>query len=146
MGRTGGPGPNNTMTFAQQHRYDILASSLLLGGSIIATIVNYFVKQGFWRETLHHSALIALILYQPFYLWQLYCMSRGQRWAKILYLVLTGVGLIGFVLDYKRIALRDLTSTGATINFAFQNVLALVAAVLLILSLRKPTSELAERE
>lgn len=110
------------MTLAQQQRLDQLAAGLLLGGTILATSVNYFTKQGFWSPNLKHSALIALIVFQPFYLVQLYYISKGKRWAKLCYLVLEGLGLIGWALSYKRVAAIEFTSPVATMNILFEVV------------------------
>jgi hypothetical protein len=134
------------MTQAQQQRIDAAVFYLLVIGSVVATCCNYFVKQGFWRPTLTRPGLITLILFQPVYLWWIYRISQGKRWAKIVYLVITGLGLAAYVFDYKRIAAIYLTSPLASLNFIYQQLLAFTVAVLLVLTLRKPTPELAEEE
>jgi hypothetical protein len=134
------------MTQAHQQRIDALAFSLLLGGTILGTCCNYFVKQGFWSQTLSRPGLIVLILLQPFYVWWIYRISKGRRWAKILYLAITGLSLVAYVFDYKRVATLFLTSPLASLNFISQQLLAFTVAVLLALTLRKPTPEPVEDE
>ena len=136
----------NLMTQAQQQRIDASIFYLLLIGSVVATCCNYFVKQGFWLPTLTRPGLLFLILFQPFYVWWIYRISKGKRWAKILYLAITGLSLAAYVFDYKRIAAMYLTSPLASINFVYQQLLAFTVAVLLVLTLRKPTPEPVEEE
>lgn len=134
------------MTLAQQQKLDQLCFGLLVGGSFLATGMNYFTKQGFWNAALSHTALITLIVFQPFYFWQVYSIGKGKRWAKILYLVLTGLGELGLLLAFRRIATKTLTSHLATFNFTFQQVLSLAVAVILVLTLRRPTPEVVADE
>ncbi len=134
------------MTQAHQQRIDTLAFGLLLGGSIVGTCCNYFVKQGFWSPALSHTGLTVLVLFQPFYLLWIYAIGKGKRWAKILYLVSTGLGLTAYVLDYKSIALRQFTSPLASLNFISQQLLVFAVTALLVLTLRKPTPEPVEEE
>jgi hypothetical protein len=134
------------MTQAHQQRIDTLAFGLLLGGSILVTCCNYFVKQGFWSPTLSRPGLIILILLQPFYLWWIYCISKGKRWAKILYFVITGLGMIAYVFDYERVNTLFLTSPLSSLNFIFQQALSFGVGILLVLTVRKPTPEPVEEE
>jgi hypothetical protein len=134
------------MTQAHQQRIDTLAYGLLLGGAILGTCCNYFVKQGFWGPTLSRPGLVILILLQPFYLWWIYRISKGKRWAKILYLAITALSLAAYIFDYKRVAVLFLTSPLASLNFISQQLLAFTVAMLLALTLRKPTPEPVEDE
>jgi hypothetical protein len=132
------------MTLAQQHRYERLAAKLIFIVNIAAlTIGNYLTKQGFWAAHMPRTTIWALVLYLPWLFWVAYCISRGRRWAKITYLVLTVLGLLFVILDYKRMAPKLFFSTASIINFCTQQVLYLGIGWLILLSLRKPTPETA---
>jgi hypothetical protein len=131
------------MTLAQQRRYDTWAAGLLFFGSIVATGINYFTKQGFWRPALTHKGLIILLLSQPFYLVWVYLIWKGKRWAKILYVVISALGLVAFLfLPTPANLVTD--SLVGRINVVAQNILAFSVSALLIVSLRRPTPDTIE--
>jgi hypothetical protein len=136
------------MTLAQQRRYEIAAFNLLLIGTVEATLINYYYKRSFWDPHTKHATHLALLVVLPFFMWQFYGIRQGKRWAKLSYVVLTVIGWVFLVLDYKRLAPKLATPLPVTINTVAQYALTAVVVVLLILSLRKPSAEslLATRE
>ena len=133
------------MTLAQQHRYERLAASLILVGTFVTTTINYFVRKGFWNPALSHRGLITLIVRQPLFLWMLYGIYKGRRWAKILYIVLTGTGILFFLFaylfDHKRMVAIGYSSPGAAVSSIVGNLFSLAVLVPVVLSLRRPTLE-----
>ncbi|MGI4760916.1 MAG: hypothetical protein ACRYF0_09435 [Janthinobacterium lividum] len=129
------------MTLTEQHYVDKIAAGLLIFGSIAATIINYFTNQGFWNPGYSHTGLIALILFQPVYVLIVYYIWKGKRWAKILFIVLCTPGFLALLFDSKRVTAIAFTSPGAVANFIAQTTLSVSVVILLILTLRRPTSE-----
>jgi|GEM_PF-3244177 len=133
------------MTLAQQRRYDTWAAGLLFFGSIVATIVNYFTKQGFWKPTLTHKALLMLLLFQPLYLAWVYFIWKGKRWAKIIYITTSALGLLAFLFLPTPADIRA-APVAARLNLNAQNVMAFSVCLLLVLSLPRPKPALEEVE
>ena len=132
------------MTLAQQHRYETLAAWLIFIVNLaVLTVGNYITKQGFWAAHVSRTLVVVSVLVNSWLFWVAYCIGRGRRWAKITYLVLTVLGILIIVLDYKRMAPKFLFSTASIISFYTQQVLYLGTCWLIILSLRKPTPETA---
>jgi TRAP-type uncharacterized transport system fused permease subunit len=129
------------MTLAQQRRYELLAFNLLIIGTVTSTLLNYYYKKSFWDPHTKHSTHLALVLVLPFFIWQFYGIRQGKRWAKLSYAVLTIIGWIFLVLDYKRMAPKLFTPTPVAINTIVQYALSALVVVLLLLSLRKPSLE-----
>lgn len=130
------------MTLAQQRRYEVLAFNLLIISTVVSTLTNYYYKKSFWDPHTKRTTYIALLVVLPFFIWQFYGIRKGNRWAKLTYVVLTIIGWVFLALDYKRMVPNMLTSTPIAINTIVQYLLTAVIVVLLILSLRKPTPEL----
>jgi TRAP-type uncharacterized transport system fused permease subunit len=129
------------MTLAQQRRYELLAFNLLIIGTVASTLFNYYYRKSFWDPHTKHSTHLALVLVLPFFLWQFYGIRQGKRWAKLSYVILTVIGWIFLVLDYKRMAPKLFMPTPVAINTVVQYALTAVVVVLLLLSLRKPSLE-----
>lgn len=129
------------MTFTQQRRYEILASNLLLGGCLVGLLANYFLKQGYWTKSLSVTSVLTVTVGFLVVFWQAYYIRKGRRWAKLLYVLLTIAGLFIIALDYKRTLVGKLDSPAIASNYIAQQLLALGVAVILLLSLRKPSIE-----
>jgi len=129
------------MTLAQQRRYEVLAFNILIIGTAVSTLINYYYKQSFWAPHTKHTTHIALVVVLPFFIWQFYGIRKGKRWAKLSYVILTIIGWIFLALDYKRMLPKMSTPAPVAINAIVQNLLTVVEVALLILSLRKPTPE-----
>jgi len=130
------------MTLAQKHSYEVLAFNLLIIGTVVSLLINYYYKKSFWDPHIKHTTHIALLVVLPFFIWQFYGIRKGKRWAKLSYVVLTVIGWVFLAFDYKRMVPKMLTLTPFAINTVVQYFLTAVVVVLLILSLRKPTPEL----
>jgi cell division protein FtsW (lipid II flippase) len=129
------------MTLAQQHRYEVVASNLLIIGTVVSTLINYYYKKSFWDTHMSHTTHLAILVLLPLFIWQLYSIRKGKRWAKLSYVVLTVIGWGFLVLDYKRMVAKVFTSTPIAVNSIAQYLLTVAIVVLLILSLRKPALE-----
>jgi hypothetical protein len=129
------------MTLAQQRRYELLAFNLLIIGTVASTLLNYYYKKSFWDPHTKHATHLALVVVLPFFLWQFYGIRQGKRWAKLSYVVLTVIGWIFLVLDYKRMAPKLFTPMPVALNTVVQYALSALVVVLLLLSLRKPSVE-----
>ncbi|MGI4762332.1 MAG: hypothetical protein ACRYF0_16600 [Janthinobacterium lividum] len=130
------------MTLAQQHRYEMLATKLIFISNLaVITIGNYLTKQGFWAADLSHTTIWVAVLFYPWFFWVAYCIGKGRRWAKITYIVLTVLGLLFTMLDYKRMAPKLFFSTASTSSFFMQQVLYIGICGLILLSLRKTKLE-----
>jgi len=131
------------MTLAQQRRYEVLASNLIYWGTLVNTVVNFFIKKGFWDTQGSRRALIILLIITIFILWVAYLIRKGRRWAKIVYVVIAIVGILPLIIDYHRFASISFTSRAATVSYFVQEILYVSIGVILVLSLRKPTPEVA---
>ena len=129
------------MTLAQKHRYEVLAFNILLIGTVISTLINYYYKKSFWDPHTKHTTHIGLLIVLPFFIWQFYGIRKGKRWAKLSYVVLTVIGWGFLALDYKRMVPKMFTSTPVAVNTVTQHLLTVLVVVLLILSLRKPAPD-----
>lgn len=129
------------MTLAQQRRYEIVAFNLVIIGMVESALINYYYKKSFWDTHTNHSTYLAALVVLPFFIWQFYGIRQGKRWAKLSYVVLTVIGWIFLVLDYKRMAPKLFTPTPFALNTIVQCALTAVVIVLLLLSLRKPILE-----
>ncbi len=129
------------MTLAQKHRYEVLASNLIYLGTLVFTTINFFVKQGFWGPHTSRTGLALIIVISLFILWVAYLIRKGRKWAKLVYILITIIGILPLLLDFKRFASISLTSTSVTVNFIAQEVLYVGISTFLLLSLRKPTPE-----
>lgn len=129
------------MTLAQQRRYEVLAFNLLIIGIVESALVNYYYKKSFWDTHIKHSTHLALLVVVPFFMWQFYSIRQGKRWAKVSYVVLTVIGWVFLLLDYKRMVPKLFTPTPFAINTIAQYALTALVVVLLVLSLRKPIIE-----
>jgi hypothetical protein len=129
------------MTLAQQRRYDVLASSIIFISTIVATIVSFYLRS-LENTSVSRATVIIIGLFSLFLLLLAYFIRIGRRWAKFTYIAVTVLVFLPVVLDYHRLAATTFTSTAATAAYIAQQLCYVVVATLLILSLRRPTSEL----
>lgn len=129
------------MTRAQKHRYEVLASNLLLIGIVIASLTIYHQKKIFWDIHTQRTTKISVLAVIPLFIWLIYSIRKGRRWAKITYLVIAVVSIVSLVLDHKRVALMMSASMVTAITSIGQDLLEVVISILLVMSLRKPTPE-----
>jgi hypothetical protein len=129
------------MTLAQKHRYEVSAFNILIISTVISTFINYYYKKSFWDTQTKHTTHIALLIVLPLLIWQFNGIRKGKRWAKLSYVILTPIGWVFLVLDYKRLIPKAFTPMPVAINTAIQYLFSVVVVILLIMSLRKPTPE-----
>ncbi len=126
-------------TAAQQHRYEVWASTLLYLTFAISTLVGLFSALGYFPR--HQSTASYLVMYTaaPPLLVVYYYIRKGARVAKILFLALYAFVL----LQLLRSGLPP-TSYAATppevAHLLVQHVLQVGACALLLLSLRAPAA------
>ena len=125
------------MVRVHQTKQDILATNILFAALFLTIPVNYVIKDGYFSQTISKTAFTALIVVTPFILAHYYYIRAGYKWAKVLFVILSGLSLLFLVLDFKRIAAGSLDTLPKMTNFFIQQVIQFVAFILVLVSLSK---------
>lgn len=128
------------MAASQQHRYDVIATNLLFAGFLLGIAVDLYTKTGLFnfqskivsRQFFLTAVFISLLLTLAHY----YYIRQGYRWAKILFFIFFGMGLLFNIVDFKGVAAKQFVSPIKEVSFAMQWLLQLAAFSLLVIGYR----------
>lgn len=126
------------MTITKQYRYEAWAATLLYLTFIISVVADYILSRGYFAPHKSTKEYVMLYAIMPSLLWIYKQIHKGIRWAKILFLF-----LYVFVLVYLIKSGLVSISHGKPLEFAnliIQHWAQIMACLLLLLSLQKPTN------
>ena len=130
------------MTTAQQHRYEVWASTLLYLTFLISVVADFLLSRGYFAPHKTIAQYLTLYAVTPFLLFVYYKIRQGIKGAKTLFLTLYAFVLFQFISDGLSPTAYD-TPLEAT-NLLLQHGLQICACVLLLLSLHKPADTLVQ--
>lgn len=117
-----------------QHRYNILASSLLYLAFFLPLPLDFINKQGFFnpnKPDVNYMGVYAIMVVS---LGLYYGIRRGWQWVKILFLLISAGALLATMWHFDQIKIGLYAHHVALASFVMQKVLQLAAIVLIVLS------------
>ena len=125
---------------SSQYRYDKQASYLLFFAFGSSVVFNYFLKEGYFASGNNQKGYIILWVCTPLVLFIYYYIGKGHKGAKTTFLTLYGLVVITSLANYQGAIASQLTTSLKAINYVSQNVLQLLACVLMIIGFMSPKS------
>jgi len=122
-------------------RYDLWASSLLFVDLAVGHLGSFMAHQGLYAPVASPSAIGIGVTTAALLLALLFCIRKGHRWAKILYLVLFVLGVLTLPLTYATL----FVTTWATMRYVAHFLVQFVASVFILEGFRADKRALATK-